>query len=74
MKTKENNKVLLSVCDDYGKYTRGTIVMVDNVLYILDDGCCNECDLGKHCSHKPFNCSEDVDKGDICLKKMEGGI
>lgn len=73
MKTKEN-KVLLAVCDDYGKYTKGTIVIVDSVPYILDDGYCGECDLRINCGHKPFNCSEDVDKDDICLKKMEGGI
>lgn len=73
MKTKEN-KVLLAICDDYGKYTKGTIVIVDNVPYILDDGYCEECDLGKDCFHKPFSCSEDIDKDNICLKKMEGGI
>lgn len=73
MRTKEN-KVLLTVCDNYGKYTRGTIVMIDNEPYILDDGYCNECDLGEQCSRKPFNCSEDVAEDDICLKKMEGGI
>lgn len=74
MKTKENNKVLLAVCDDYGLYIKGTIVIVDNIPYIFDDGYCGECDLGKNCSRKPFNCSEDVGRDDICLKKMKGGI
>lgn len=75
MKTKENNKILLAVCDNYGKYTKGTIIMVDNVLYILDDGNCYKCDLRRHCNHKPFNCSADVtEEDDFCLKKMEGGL
>lgn len=74
MKTKENNKVLFAVCDNYGKYTKGTIVIVDSVPYIFDDGYCAECDLETHCSHKPFNCSEDVGNDAICLKKMKGGI
>lgn len=73
MKTKEN-KILFAVCDSNGLYTKGTIVIVDDIPYIFDDGYCEECDLGKHCSRKPFNCSDDVGRDDICLKKMEGGI
>lgn len=73
MKTKEN-KVLFAVCNNYGKYTRGTVIMIDNVPYILDDGYCEDCDLGKDCFRKPFSCSDDLASEDICLKKLKGGI
>ena len=68
------NKVILAVTDAYGCYLKGTLVIVDGKLYELAEGYCEECDLGKDCFRKPFNCSEDVVGDDTCLKELKGGI
>ena len=73
IRNPEQNRVIVKYISSIGLYDKGTIVLVQGNLYILEEGSCDECDCAKDCHHKSFNCANEVED-DLCLKKFEGGI
>lgn len=49
IRNPEQNRVIVKYISSIGLYDKGTIVLVQGNLYILEEGSCDECDCVGDC-------------------------